>query len=72
MYSQARFKLDTDDKVIQAGRFDKLTQEEQQKFLVRVIIIVGTFYAGSGSVRFSNSGRFLKQIKRKKTKRPAI
>jgi len=47
MYSRARFKLDIDDKVIQAGRFDnKSTQEEQEEFLVRVIIIVGTFYAG--------------------------
>jgi hypothetical protein len=34
MYSRARFKLDIDDKVIQAGRFDnKSTQEE---FLVRI------------------------------------
>ena len=36
MYSRARFKLDIDDKVIQAGRFDnKSTQEEQEEFLVR-------------------------------------
>lgn len=35
MYSRARFKLDIDDKVIQAGRFDnKSTQEEQEEFLV--------------------------------------
>ena len=34
MYSRARFKLDIDDKVIQAGRFDnKSTQEEQEEFL---------------------------------------
>jgi hypothetical protein len=37
MYSRARFKLDIDDKVIQAGRFDnKSTQEEQEEFLVRI------------------------------------
>lgn len=35
MYARARFKLDIDDKVIQAGRFDnKSTQEEQEEFLV--------------------------------------
>jgi ATP-dependent helicase STH1/SNF2 len=35
MYSRARYKLDIDDKVIQAGRFDnKSTQEEQEEFLV--------------------------------------
>lgn len=35
MYQRARFKLDIDDKVIQAGRFDnKSTQEEQEEFLV--------------------------------------
>ncbi|KAL0945551.1 hypothetical protein HGRIS_014712 [Hohenbuehelia grisea] len=34
MYSRARYKLDIDDKVIQAGRFDnKSTQEEQEEFL---------------------------------------
>ena len=37
MYACARFKLDIDDKVIQAGRFDnKSTQEEQEEFLVRL------------------------------------
>lgn len=36
MYQRARFKLDIDDKVIQAGKFDnKSTQEEQEEFLVR-------------------------------------
>lgn len=36
MYQRARYKLDIDDKVIQAGRFDnKSTQEEQEEFLVR-------------------------------------
>lgn len=38
MYQRARFKLDIDDKVIQAGRFDnKSTQEEQEEFLVRIL-----------------------------------
>ncbi len=36
MYQRARYKLDIDDKVIQAGRFDnKSTVEEQEEFLVR-------------------------------------
>lgn len=35
MYARARYKLDIDDKVIQAGRFDnKSTVEEQEEFLV--------------------------------------
>lgn len=35
MYARARYKLVIDDKVIQAGRFnDKSTQEEQEEFLV--------------------------------------
>jgi hypothetical protein len=35
MYQRARFKLDIDDKVIQAGRFDnKSTVEEHEEFLV--------------------------------------
>lgn len=39
MYARARYKLDIDDKVIQAGRFDnKSTQEEQEEFLVSDII----------------------------------
>lgn len=38
MYQRARYKLDIDDKVIQAGRFDnKSTQEEQEEFLVRLL-----------------------------------
>ena len=38
MYARARYKLDIDDKVIQAGRFDnKSTQEEQEEFLVRYL-----------------------------------
>ena len=36
MFARARYKLDIDDKVIQAGRFDnKSTVEEQEEFLVR-------------------------------------
>ncbi|KAI0039556.1 hypothetical protein FA95DRAFT_1528440 [Auriscalpium vulgare] len=38
MYARARFKLDIDDKVIQAGRFDnKSTQEEQEEFLRSIL-----------------------------------
>lgn len=38
MFQRARYKLDIDDKVIQAGRFDnKSTQEEQEQFLVRSV-----------------------------------
>ena len=38
MYSRARYKLDIYDKVIQAGRFDnKSTQEEQEEFLVSFV-----------------------------------
>ena len=37
MFARARYKLDIDDKVIQAGRFDnKSTQEEQEEFLVGI------------------------------------
>ena len=39
MYARARYKLDIDDKVIQAGRFDnKSTQEEQEEFLVSLFL----------------------------------
>ncbi|KIK34167.1 hypothetical protein CY34DRAFT_17910 [Suillus luteus UH-Slu-Lm8-n1] len=38
MYAHARSKLDIDDKVIQAGRFDnKSTQEEQEEFLQSIL-----------------------------------
>ncbi|KAF5361681.1 hypothetical protein D9758_007383 [Tetrapyrgos nigripes] len=38
MYSRARYKLDIDDKVIQAGRFDnKSTVEEQELFLRSIL-----------------------------------
>ena len=37
MFARVWYKLDIDDKVIQAGRFDnKSTQEEQEEFLVRL------------------------------------
>ncbi|KAJ3934981.1 MAG: SNF2-family ATP dependent chromatin remodeling factor snf21 [Lentinula lateritia] len=37
MYQRARYKLDIDDKVIQAGRFDnKSTQEEQEELLASI------------------------------------
>lgn len=40
MYQRARYKLDIDDKVIQAGRFDnKSTQEEQEEFLVSCFLL---------------------------------
>jgi ATP-dependent helicase STH1/SNF2 len=40
MYARARYKLDIDDKVIQAGRFDnKSTQEEQEEFLVGATLL---------------------------------
>jgi hypothetical protein len=34
MYQHAQYKLDIDDKVIQAGRFDKSMLEEQEELLV--------------------------------------
>ncbi|KAK7468468.1 ATP-dependent DNA helicase Snf21 [Stygiomarasmius scandens] len=38
MYQRARYKLDIDDKVIQAGRFDnKSTAEEQEEFLRSIL-----------------------------------
>ncbi|KAI3622262.1 rsc complex subunit [Moniliophthora roreri] len=38
MYSRARYKLDIDDKVIQAGKFDnKSTVEEQEEFLRSIL-----------------------------------
>lgn len=41
MYQRARYKLDIDDKVIQAGRFDnKSTQEEQEEFLVCISSLI--------------------------------
>ena len=38
MFARARYKLDIDDKVIQAGRFDnKSSQEEQEEFLRAIL-----------------------------------
>lgn len=59
MYSRARYKLDIDDKVIQAGRFDnKSTQEEQEEFLVSPfpsrsfpLTLVVAIHLGSGPRR---------------------
>jgi len=68
MYQRARYKLDIDDKVIQAGRFDnKSTQEEQEEFLVNrlsnrrdlvILTVVDLF-----------SDLFWKPIRRKRTKK---
>jgi ATP-dependent helicase STH1/SNF2 len=39
MHARAQYKLDIDEKVIQAGRFDnKSTEEEQAEFLVRLLL----------------------------------
>ena len=67
MFARARFKLDIDDKVIQAGRFDnKSTQEEQEEFLVRFpFLIRRRVYSPACSVPSS------RLIRRKRTKRPA-
>lgn len=66
MYARARYKLDIDDKVIQAGRFDnKSTQEEQEEFLVNVLRSwVEIIFICDYSVRSS------KQTKRRITKSP--
>lgn len=70
MYSRARYKLDIDDKVIQAGRFDnKSTQEEQEEFLVRPLSILLNELLNR-VVLFSVL--FSKPIKKKRTKKPAI
>ena len=34
MFARARYKLDIDDKVIQAGRFDNKSTQEQEELLV--------------------------------------
>ena len=57
MFARARYKLDIDDKVIQAGRFDnKSTQEEQEEFLVRYLFC-GYFVSSSlmSAVRLQRS-----------------
>ncbi|KAF5392562.1 hypothetical protein D9757_002111 [Collybiopsis confluens] len=38
MYQRARYKLDIDDKVIQAGRFDNKSTQEEQESLLRSIL----------------------------------
>jgi ATP-dependent helicase STH1/SNF2 len=54
MYQRARFKLDIDDKVIQAGRFDnKSTVEEQEEFLVCWYFIPCRFYDNIIHVAFN-------------------
>ena len=53
MFQRARYKLDIDDKVIQAGRFDnKSTQEEQEEILVttaclHLITLLTNIFQGS-------------------------
>ena len=64
MYSRARFKLDIDDKVIQAGRFDnKSTQEEQEEFLASFLLL--SMFRSN----FGHSGLSWKQTRTMKTKR---
>ena len=64
MYSRARFKLDIDDKVIQAGRFDnKSTQEEQEEFLVSL------FPLPTFRPNFGHSGLSWKQTRMMTTRR---
>ena len=66
MYARARYKLDIDDKVIQAGRFDnKSTQEEQEEFLVRQPDLFELVLSNSVTC----SGLFQKQTKTKRTKK---
>lgn len=69
MYQRARYKLDIDDKVIQAGRFDnKSTQEEQEEFLVsQNIKILSEIHAYS-----LYSDPFWKLTKKKKMKKLEI
>ena len=67
MYARARYKLDIDDKVIQAGRFDnKSTQEEQEEFLVSVAMPPPESQISDQAVC---SDPFSKQTRRKRTKR---
>ena len=66
MYARARYKLDIDDKVIQAGRFDnKSTVEEQEEFLVSIPLVLAHHHPYT----FLASDPSLRPIKRKKTKR---
>lgn len=68
MYARARYKLDIDDKVIQAGRFDnKSTVEEQEEFLVSILLILPL--RRRYMLCFSDPSS--RRTKRKKTKRQA-
>ena len=72
MFARARYKLDIDDKVIQAGRFDnKSTQEEQEEFLVSLLPFRFLRSAADApSVRVSDP--FWTRIRRKIMKRRGI
>lgn len=68
MYQRARYKLDIDDKVIQAGRFDnKSTQEEQEELLASICFSLYVLFSNS-----IHSGLFWKPIKRKIMKKQGI
>ena len=68
MFARARYKLDIDDKVIQAGRFDnKSTQEEQEEFLVCDWLLVSRPFL----TYIASSVLFWKPIRKKRTRRPA-
>lgn len=68
MYARARYKLDIDDKVIQAGRFDnKSTVEEQEEFLVSIPLILA--FHRPYMLVFTASDLSWRRTKRKKTKR---
>lgn len=70
MYARARYKLDIDDKVIQAGRFDnKSTVEEQEEFLVSISAILVLHQSYILGLLFLASDPSSKRTKRKKTKR---
>lgn len=44
MYARAQYKLDIDDKVIQAGRFDKKSTVEEREDLLVSIFQISTLY----------------------------
>lgn len=71
MYARARYKLDIDDKVIQAGRFDnKSTQEEQEEFLVRKNCLPNSHCTVFNDITLSDP--FSKPIKKKITRNLGI
>lgn len=73
MYARARYKLDIDDKVIQAGRFDnKSTVEEQEEFLVSILLVLALHRPYMLCFFFLVSDPSLRRTKRKKTKRQVI